>query len=270
MIRIVGLIKGRLRNAGRGAVAVALISSALLGVGVLGGKANPIVIPIPVLMFEADATLAPTKLPRSGREPIAFHLESKVSAQEEHPPALREALLALDKHTTIDAQNFAACPRGLAEHDGQARTLRLCGDAIVGRGDVGVEILDPQSGALRDASTRLTIFKGGARGGTTTLLFRLEPLAPSRSPLLAVAKSRPLERGRFGTQMTIVFPPIAEGNGSIVSLGFGLRRRAPGEHLAGIMRASCPDGHLAFHLTGVFADGTKLVGAWFRTCTTAP
>ena len=284
MIRAMGLIRGLMRTAGRGAVAGALIASALLAVGVLRSNAElpPIcLLRAPVghgldarcsghLLLEAEATFMPTRLQRSGREPIAFHLESKVSAEGEHLPALREAQLDLDKRVEINAEGFSACPMAVTAHDAYARALQSCGDAIVGLGVARVEVVDPESGALRDASLPLTVFKGGVRGESTTLLFRVEHLAPWRSPLLAVAKSQPLEWGRFGTRVTIAFPRIADGNGSIVSLGFGLRRRAPGEGVAGVMRASCPDGHLAFRLTEIFADGTRLAGASLRSCTAAP
>jgi hypothetical protein len=266
-----GLITGMLRKrTGWGVAVTALISSALLVVSVLKGSAD-IAIPFPPrLLLEAKVTFAPKALPRSGREPIALHLESRVSAEGEHPPALREAQLDLDKHVEIDAEDFSACPVGVAAHDAYARALQSCADAVVGVGEARIEVVDPESGALRDASSRLTIFKGGVRGGTTTLLFRLGPSAPLRSPLLAIAKSRALERGRFGTQMTIAFPRIAEGKGSIVSLDFGLRRRAPGEGSAGVVRAGCADGHLTFRLTGIFVDGSKLTTSSFRACTAAP
>ncbi len=277
-----GLVKGTLRIASRGTVVVALLSS-LLAMSALRSNADQ--LPICLLrasagpglgaecpgrlLFEAEATLAPKVLPRSGREPIAFHLESTVSAEGEHPPALREIQFDLDRNVEIDAEGLPACPIGVAAHGGYARALRLCGDAVVGVGHARIEVVEPPSGALHDAFLRLTVFKGGVRGETTILLFRLEPLAPSRSPLLAIAKSRPLEEGRFGTRMTMVFPRIAGGNGSILSLGFGLRRRAPGEGIAGVMRAGCPAGHLIFRLTGIFVDGSRLSGSSTRSCATA-
>lgn len=69
--------------------------------------------------------------------------------------------------------------------------------------------------------------------------------------------------------MTITFPRIADGNGSMVSLGFGFRRRGPGKDVIGIIRAGCPDGRLLFHLTELFADGSSLAGASIGTCTAA-
>jgi len=212
----------------------------------------------------------PKALPRSGRAPIGFHLKSKISTTGERPPALREGVLAFDKHVTIDASRFRACPREFVAHGEIARAVRLCPDSIVGVGNARVEVEDPESQARHSAASPLTIFAGGSQGSTTTLLFRFEPLAPSRVPLLAVAKSRPDQRGRFGTSMSIAFPRIAEGNGSIVSLGFGLRRRAPGVHQTGIISASCPDEHLAFRFTGIFADDTRLVGSSIRACAAAP
>lgn len=133
----------------------------------------------------------PKSLPRSGREPIAFRLKSKVSAEGDHPPALREADLDLDKNVEVDAESFPACPRESAAHGGLARALDLCGDAVVGVGVARVEVVDPSSGALRDSSLRLTVFKGGVRGDTTTLLFRLEPLAPRARPCLPSPRCGP-------------------------------------------------------------------------------
>jgi hypothetical protein len=220
------------------------------------------------LLFEAEAAFAPKALPRSGRAPIGFRFESKVSIDGGgHPPALQEGVLDLDKHVTIDASKFRACPREYVAHGELARALRLCSDSIVGVGRARIEVEDPESQAVHSAVSRLTIFTGGSQGSTTTLLFRFEPLAPSSVPLLVVSRAEALERGRFGTSMSIVFPRFAEGNGSIVSLGFGLRRRDPGGHRAGVMSASCPDGHLSFRFTGAFVDGSRVAGASIRTCT---
>jgi len=222
------------------------------------------------LLFEADTAFAPAALPRSRRSPVGFHFGSKVSVEGGgHPPALREGVLELDKHVKIDASKFHACPREYVALGEIARALRLCPDSVVGVGRARIEVGDPEGQAPHDAVSRLTIFAGGSQGPTATLLFRFEPLAPSSVPLLAVAKVGALERGRFGTSMSIAFPRFAEGNGSIVSFGFGLRRRAPGDR-AGVMSASCPDGHLAFHFFGRFADGTRLAGSTVRTCKAAP
>lgn len=265
-----GLLREVGRTASWGVIVATLVSSGLLVVGVLRSNAEmPIRLP-ESLSIEAKETFVPKALPRSEREPIAFHLTTTVDANGEHPPALRETWLDLDKHVEINAEDFSACPMGVVAHDTHARALQRCAGAIVGVGLARVEVMDPESGALHDASLRLTVFKGGVRGETTTLLFRLEPLAPSRLPMLAVAKSRPLEKGRFGTRMTIAFPRIAEGNGSIVSMGYGLRRRGQGKDVAGVMRASCPDGHLVFGLIARFVDGSRLFRSSLQACKPAP
>lgn len=281
-IRRMRLVKGMLCIGGCAAAPV-LFASALLAASAPGSSAElPICVArAPVgpdttclgprrLLLEVATTFAPTALPRSRRSPVGFHFESKVSFEGGgHPPALREGMLDLDKHVRIDASKFRACPREYVAHGEIARALRLCSDSVVGVGRARIEVEDPEGQAPHGAVSHLTIFAGGPRGSTTTLLFRFEPLAPSSVPLLAVAKTRVLEGGRFGTRMSIAFPRFAEGSGSIVSLGFRLRSRAPGDR-AGVMSASCADGHLVFHFSGLFTDGTRLAGSTTRTCTAAP
>jgi hypothetical protein len=54
-------------------------------------------------------------------------------------------------------------------------------------------------------------------------------------------------------------PKIAGGSGSPTFFTLTLNK--------GIVKATCPDGHLSAHGTAVFADGTKASGTVLRPCT---
>lgn len=219
------------------------------------------------LLLRAQAAFAPRTLPRSERAPIAFYLESKLTGYEEPPPVLREGVLDLDKHVAVHVPEVPPCAVKLATQGEISRLRRMCPESVVGAGRAGVEVEDPETGALTVTSLQLLIFAGGP-SGRPALLFWFEPLAPSRTPTFAVARSQPLDRGRLGTRMTIAFPRFAEGTGSIVSMRFNLRRRAPGRS-AGVMSASCPDEHLVFRFSGVSTDGTVLRSTSVRSCSAA-
>jgi hypothetical protein len=218
------------------------------------------------LLFEAQAEFVPMGLPRSGRVPIAFHLDSHVDGGGEHPPPLKDLILDLDKYAEIDVTEIPACG-GAIVRSGIERARRLCGDAVVGAGRVRIEIEEPEGSGPRTIPLSLTIFSGGKSNGVSKLLFQFEPVPPSRKPLMAIGKSQAEKRGRFGTQVTIAFPRIADGNGSIVKFGFSLRRWGPAARMLGILRAVCRDGSLYFRTTGIFLDGTRISGTSLRTCT---
>ncbi len=114
-----------------------------------------------------------------------------------------------------------------------------------------------------------TIFKSGTNDRQVQLMFQFGAVAHAPGVLIATARSSPVEAGRFGTNMAIDFPPIADGNGSIVALSFSLRRRAHGDGVSGIVRAGCPDGHLDFRTTAVLVDGTRASDSSVRACATA-
>ncbi len=228
----------------------------------MAGPEHPILCP-GHLLFEARARFTPKALPAREGGPVAVHFEAKVKEKNGHPPALREVNLEMDENVTVDATGFPVCRNGSIVRSGVMRAQRLCGEAIVGVGQVQIEIDDP--GELRTVSSPLAIFNGGTRDGRTRLLFQLEPVAPLRVPLVAIARSRPTGSGRFGTELNVAFPPIAEGNGSVLAFGFDLRRALGGGEV-GIVRARCRDGHLAFRASGTFVDGSRLGGAGVRFC----
>ena len=74
--------------------------------------------------------------------PVALDFRGRISKEDgSHPPALREVLLDLDKHVSIDATGLPVCARRQLETRGAGSARRLCGEAIVGIGvaHIGVE-----------------------------------------------------------------------------------------------------------------------------------
>lgn len=223
-------------------------------------------------LLRASARFAPRALPVKGKRPISFILSERISQEDGgHPPALREAILEFDRDVSTDARGLPVCERREIGTAGVVEARRNCEDAIVGRGSAQVEIEKPEWGhAPRTFDLPLTIFNAGTRSGTTTLLIHSSLAVESRrATLIAVAKLRPVHRGRYATQAILTLPRIDEGYGSIVHLQIGIRRRGPGPEGEGIATAVCPDGHLDLRMTDIFSDGTRLYVSELRRCARA-
>ena len=115
------------------------------------------------------------------------------------------------------------------------------------------------------------MLNGGPSGaGNGTLYARIVLAEPLTAVVLAKIALERIERGSFGTKMTMTIPPILNGDASLVRLraDFAKRTRVRGMS-ASLVSLSCPDGEVVARGLGRFAEGTESGVELRRTCTVA-
>ncbi len=201
-----------------------------------------------------NAGVLPTTLPRHTMAPLAIRIDGGfVLRNEPQSPTLREATIDFDKDGVVDATGLPVCRRAQLETLDAGNARRTCGKAIVGTGTANVAIASLQSGPI---PIPLTLFNGGARGGTTTLF--IDGVIPSSSPtpIVATVKLREIHEGPYGLQAITKIPPIADGNGSLLTVGIKVKRLFTYKGMKqSFAKARCSDGHLSARFNAVFGHG---------------
>ncbi len=220
------------------------------------------------LTFEPSGDFTPRALPRHNPAPIGLELEGKISTSDgRKPAALREVKVDLDKNGELNATGLPACGRRQIKDLGLKGARRACRKSIVGAGVAHVAIGSSEQEPPA-APVPLTLFNGGVRGGTTTLLIHASVPGPSPTPMVATVKVRKTHKDRYGLQAVAAIPVIADGNGSVLDFRLAIKRvfTYEGEQQSYAM-ARCFDGHLNASVTSVFANGMALTGTLIRPCT---
>jgi hypothetical protein len=197
-----------------------LIRSMVIGVAlalVVAGSApaKPETVRVGNLVLVDDGWLSPTKLPKHKQGPVNAYLSASISTVDgSHLPAAREVVVDLDKHVHVNAEGLPVCRAGrlTSRNTGDAR--RACGKAIVGKGDARVEVAFPEQAPIM-ASSPLTIFNGGVKGGKTTLFIHGFITVPVPAAVVATVEITPIREGHFGSRIVAKIPKISGGAGSL-------------------------------------------------------
>lgn len=253
-----------------------LISILALGAAVavvVGGVAvaktyPPTIVKAGNLVLTLNGGFSPTALPKNKLAPITLNIEGKIAtADGTHIPALKEVIAEFDKNGETNAKGLPVCTAGKLQAQDTAHAKAICPDAIVGTGKTDVEVEFPESKPFI-AKSQLLAFNGGTSGGKTTIYIHAYLSSPVSAAVVTTTKITKVHNGRFGTKTVTTIPKIAGGSGSVKSfkLTFNRSFTYKGKKQS-YLTAKCPDGHLNAHATSVFADGSKLVGDFVRSCT---
>lgn len=204
----------------------------------------------------AAAEFKPRRLPKKAMLPVAIHFRAALATPNgKVPRPLRTIEIALDKNASVDVRGLPACPaKVLKSNAGRARSL--CRGSIVGTGVAHVAAASSQ----QPVALPLTLFNGGSGERATKLFVWSVAANVSPRPLLAVARLRESNEGRYATKGTVEIPPLAGGSGSVLDLRLDLKR--------GYVKARCFDGRLQTVLTLGFASGLMSQGALIQVCQT--
>lgn len=223
---------------------LALGASALLAVGVaaIAGAATT-TIRLGNLIFEFGGSVSPKQLPKREFAPVALNVSGKVSAADgAHPPALREALVDIDKNGAINANGAPACKGRQLEARTTASARRVCGAAIVGSGSARLEIAFPEQPPI-PVKSPLTIFNGGFKGGKTTMYVHAYITVPVPSAVVTTLTIKKIRKGRYGLNTVARIPVVAGGSGSALEFQFRVKRIfAYRGKRQSYLEARCPDG----------------------------
>jgi hypothetical protein len=232
-------------------------------------KEEPVVVRAGNLVLTLNGGVTPTALPKRERVPMGFHASGKFAMVDgSHPPALEEAVFDSDRDVVVDVEGLPACRfNQLVARDTEAAEA-ACGDAIIGKGSVTVEVAFPEQAPF-DATGPLILFNGGERGGAIDLFAYTYVNVPAPTAVVTTARLTRQRNGPYGLHSVVKVPRIAGGAGSIVGGYFSTRRiyTYKGERRS-VLSGHCADGRIQARGTFRFRDGSSLSGSLVRACTT--
>ncbi len=250
-----------------------MIAAALAGalaLGVLGSSAaaeKPTKVQVGNLDLTFNGGFSPKALPKKMMAPIGLAVSGKIRTLDgAHPPALREFVLDTDKSGGVDVKGYPVCRSGQLQSRDTEAAERVCGDAIVGKGQTNVEVAFPEQRPI-SVSSKLLVINGGVAGGTTTLFIHAYFNAPITGAIVTTVKIKKHRQGRYGLRSVASIPKIAGGAGSVTDFSLRIRKvfRRHGAKVS-VLNARCRDGKLQARGEARFADGTRAKAEVVRSC----
>lgn len=244
---------------------MALATALAVAVAGIATAEKPTIVQVGNLKLTLNGGFTPKKLPKKGKPaPITLNVSGKIdSVDGSHPPALKEVVVETDKNGSINTKGLPTCTSGKLQAQDTKAAEKICKKAIIGDGITNVEVEFPESNPFI-AKSKLIAFNGGTSGGKTTILIHAYLSSPVSAAVVTTVKISKIKNGRYGTKSVASVPKIAGGYGSVREFSLTFDR---GYKNTPYLFAKCPDGHLNAKATSVFADGTKLVGSFVRSCT---
>ena len=226
---------------------------------------KPTVVQVGNLKLTLNGGFSPKKLPKKGKPaPITLNVSGKIqSVDGTHIPAVKEIIVETDKNGSIDVKGLPKCTSGKLQAQDTKAAEKICKKAIIGKGTTNVEVEFPESKPFI-AKSKLLAFNGGVKGGKTTIYIHAYLSSPVSAAVVTTVKISKIHKGRYGTKSVALIPKIAGGYGSAKEFSLTFNR---GYKNTPYLFANCPDGHLNAKATSIFADGTRLVGSFVRSCT---
>lgn len=225
------------------------------------------------IILKFDGGALPNVLPRDELAPIGVFGKFQIAtADGTHPPAFRAGTFNVDRNVTIDAKGLPVCKGSQLEARDSNAARRVCGEAIVGKGEGTVEIAFPEQAPIHVKSP-LTFFNGGVKGGTTTLFIHAFITVPTPAAIVTTTKFTKVNDGPYGIRVVSEVPRIAGGSGSVLDASFKVKRlfTYKGEKHS-YVSARCPEGRLLFKVVDTEFEllgarqAVALSGALARPC----
>ncbi len=244
----------------------ALIAVSVAGIATAGNK--PVTVRAGNLELTFNGGFSPKALPKKTLAPIALSASGKIKTVDgTHPPALKEFLVETDKNGAVNVKGLPTCRSGQLQAQDTEHAEKICKKAIIGKGSTNVQVEFPESAPI-PVHSKLLVFNGGQKGGTTTFYIHAYFTAPVSGAIVTTVKIKKIHHGRYGLLATATIPKIAGGSGSVTSFSLNINKKYKykGRKMS-VLSAKCPDGKLQAHGTAIFADGTKASAEIIRTCT---
>jgi hypothetical protein len=220
---------------------LALALAAALSVGVVAiANAVQITLRAGNVVTTFGGSTSPKAMPKHKFVPVTTNIFGKIgTANGGHPPALREVEFDIDKDVKINVKGLPACKPGQLEARDTKSALKVCGNAVIGKGEAHVEIAFPEQKPILVKSP-LTVFNGGEKGGKVKLLIHIFITVPVPA---AVVTDVTISRKGTGIHSVAKIPVVAGGSGSTLDFKFkvGKTFSYKGKKV-GYGEARCPDG----------------------------
>jgi hypothetical protein len=244
---------------------LALASGAAVAKGELAQDGN--------LIVGFDGGIAPRSLPRHGTAPVRVSVETSVRTTDgtDPPPQLRAITIRINRKGRVFDRGLPTCRVREIQPTTIRAARRICGGAIVGRGNVGVRVhLENQPPFAFEGP--LLVFNAESSGRGRRLLAQVYGTRP---PSAFVLTFRVLSRpGRFGTTIRTVLPAAAQEWAYVTHFEMRLKRTYLYEgKRRSFVSAGCPapagfPGAVFPFARGTFefADGRSVTSTLIRDC----
>jgi hypothetical protein len=249
-------------------LAALVVLAAALTAGIASAADPPVTVRVGNLVITADGGLTPKAMSKTKLTPVAFEASGKIkTADNTHPPALKEVIVEGDKNVAVDTTGFPACTSGKLQSQDTKHAEAICKSSIIGSGTTNVEIAFPEQNPIR-VSSKLLVFNGGTSGGVTTFFVHAYITVPTPAAIVTTVKIKRIHKGRFGTEAIASVPKIAGGSGSVTSFSLKIDKKYSykGKKMS-VISSKCTDGKILANATAKFSDGTKATAELLRTCT---
>lgn len=196
------------------------------------------------LQMHSSGSIKPGVLPAKGREPATLHMGTGVRNYEgSRPPAIWRLRLEWDRSADLDPSEVPACrARGIPN---SPPLWPRCRNAVVGHASALVTFAYPEQTPI-DELIAFVIYKGGVRNGVTKLWLHGHIDVAGLGSIVMPAKVKRIDAGGYGWRADIIIPSLGEGNGSLISFNFTIRKR--------VLSAGCPREALLSRVAAWFQD----------------
>lgn len=220
---------------------LALALAAVLSLGVVA-VANAVTTTLRAgdLVATFGGTASPKALPKTKYTPATTNIFGTIKTSDgTHAPALREAVVDIDKDVKVNVKGYPVCKAGQLEARDTKAAKKACGNTILGEGSAEAEIAFPEQKPIKVPSP-LLVFNGGEKGGKITLLIHTFITVPAPT---AIVTTVTITRKGSGIHTVSKVPVIAGGSGSAISFHFklGTTYSYKGKKV-GYFEGKCPDG----------------------------
>lgn len=174
------------------------------------------------LVVRFDGGLQPNRLPRHRPAPIAVTVGGDVkSTQPGRLPQLRRISVAINRSGRFYDRGLPICRVESIQPSTEAAARRICGEAIVGHGEVTVlaRIENQQPFTVR---AKLLAFNGPRRGGAKLILAQVYSQDPPGAFVLSFEMRK--REGLYGTVMSATLPRKAWGWAYLTHFSMTLHR----------------------------------------------
>jgi hypothetical protein len=244
---------------------------AVLALGLVGlvaaGVAQALKIEIGNTVVSATATIQPRALPAKGNAPVSVASVTRIGTTDgSTPPTLKELVFQFDGHGAVDTKGLPVCTLAKLTETTPQEARKRCAGAIVGEG-TGKAVVTLPGKAPQRISSPLTLFNAPPQGGRPALIAHAYETLPTPKAVLVPFTIEKVHNGRYGFEVKIPVPPIAEGFGAatLAEATIGKTWKRGGKKV-GYVSAHCSGGRLQVHGTISFTDGSFFPGTLTSPC----
>ena len=205
-------------------LAMLLALIALLAIGVASLAQAKTNVAKGNLLVSVDGRLAPSKLPREGRAPIAVSVGWKITTVDgAEPPRLKKLKIEINKNGVLDPTGLPVCPYDKIQPASTSRALKNCRSALVGKGNFSAIVgLAGQESYV--AEGKMIVFNS-EKGGKPVLYGQIYSALPFANSFVITFKVKKAKKGPYGTSLVATLPASLRAWGNLTEINMRLSRK---------------------------------------------